>query len=143
MDNKFVTAKIKIFPFQSANRGQLRTHIMGVILHGHKIHFYVDLLQWPHDSNLVLNSILQTLYCKYKEERKLPPILYIQMDNCSRENKNRFIIGFFSILVQIGLVNEVLTISQNIYTACVFFSHLNQNLGPRVYSFCKVSTLEN
>ena len=64
-------------------------------------------MQFPHDSNLDLNCILNILYNTYSQERKLPPIIKIHLDNCSRENKNKFIIGFFFRLVEKRLINEV------------------------------------
>ena len=37
----------------------------------------------------------------------LPPILLIQLDNCTRENKNKFFLGYLEILVSLGLFNEI------------------------------------
>ena len=49
-----------------------------------------------HDSNLtleVLPLILHTL------KDRLLPTLYLQMDNCGRENKNKYFLGFFTLRV--------------------------------------------
>ncbi|XP_060594673.1 uncharacterized protein LOC132749024 [Ruditapes philippinarum] len=37
----------------------------------------------------------------------LPPILYIQADNCARENKNRYVLAFLQLLVEKNIFNEV------------------------------------
>ena len=39
--------------------------------------------------------------------KKLPPVLHISMDNCWRENKNRFVLSFLAALVQLDVVTEV------------------------------------
>ena len=45
----------------------LKTHITGVISHGHpqpggKIFKFLDLNQYPHDSNLTINCLLRVLH---------------------------------------------------------------------------------
>lgn len=40
-------------------------------------------------------------------QRKLPPILYLQCDNCFRENKNRYVLGFCQLLVEQKIFHEV------------------------------------
>lgn len=37
----------------------------------------------------------------------MPPYLFLQMDNCYRECKNRYILGFCSLLVEKGIFKEV------------------------------------
>jgi len=67
----------------------------------------IDINQFPHDSNLTINALLHVL----KEEatdNKLTETLFIQMDNCGRENKNRYVFGFMAFLVSLGYVKEVL-----------------------------------
>lgn len=38
---------------------------------------------------------------------RLPPVLYVQLDNCSRENKNWVMLSYLSTLVQLGVVAKV------------------------------------
>ena len=39
--------------------------------------------------------------------RALPPKLFIQMDNCTRENKNKYVFGFFLLLIEMNIFTEV------------------------------------
>lgn len=39
--------------------------------------------------------------------RRLPPILHVQLDNCLKDNKNRYLFYFWSILVAKGIFEEV------------------------------------
>ena len=80
---------------------QLRKHITAVLVHtkapcGKLAFSFVDLLQWPHD---IISLLLDVLIC-YKEHHLLSKTLYVQINNTSRENKNKFVLGFFAILVE-------------------------------------------
>jgi hypothetical protein len=39
--------------------------------------------------------------------RNLPQVLYLQLDNTSRENKNQIVFGYLSMLVQLGIFQKV------------------------------------
>ena len=82
----------------------MKTHITGCIEHGENTSFFLDLLQWPHDPNLVLSCMVRVL-CNKRD--RLPPKLYVQADNCGRENKNKFVIGFLGYLCLEGYLKEV------------------------------------
>lgn len=83
---------------------RLRTHVTGVLVHtkapcGKLAFAYIDLLQWPHDSmtiTLLLNTLLE-----FQREHPLPATFYLQMDNTARENKNKFVLGFCSTLLEL------------------------------------------
>lgn len=87
----------------------LRTHLTGCLVHGVGAHNYFDFLQWSHDCNLTLCTLLQTLL-EVAKTQPLAPRLLIQMDNCVRENKNKYVMGFFAILVQLEIFTEVMDI---------------------------------
>lgn len=90
----------------ASNMWVLRTHITGVIVHGRRSYAFVDLNLWPHDSNLTINVLLQVLE-REAREGPLPPKLYLQLDNCWRENKNKFVFAFLAMLVKLGVFKEV------------------------------------
>ena len=117
------------------NLWKLRTHLTGALLHTQspkgKLGFgYYDLLQWPHDCNLTihprrsgrerrkpplrggrpfqgLRPLLHVLVYLADHLNSIPEVLYIQLDNCYRENKNRYMFGFCSLLVQLRIVKKV------------------------------------
>lgn len=102
---------LKRFNKSAANLWHMKTHVTGAIVHGHGSYVYTDLLQWPHDPNLTLNILIDILLKKVMDYTKsripLPKKLFIQLDNCNRENKNRYVLGFLSLLVQEKLFEEV------------------------------------
>ena len=93
----------------SVNLWHLRTHFTGAIVHGKGSSGYLDFLQYPHDPNLTINMLLRILVDRFKvtSTTGLPKRLYVQMDNCARENKNQMVFGFMALLVEQDIFNEV------------------------------------
>ena len=93
----------------TVNLWHLRTHFTGVIVHGRGAEGYIDFLQYPHDPNLTINVLLRILLRNFSEMSTtgLPAKLYVQMDNCGRENKNQMVFGFMALLVQQDIFTEV------------------------------------
>ena len=95
---------------------RLRTHLTGVLVHtkcekGKKAYAFLDVLQYPHDANLVLTILM--LILKDYEHSNWPSTLFLQMDNCYRENKNRYVFAFClkGIFKEVCLENFLLTYS--------------------------------
>eukprot|EP00795_Rhopilema_esculentum_P008448 gene8448-14434_t len=85
----------------------LKTHVTGLLSHGTGTCYqFIDLMQWAHDSNLVMNTLYRVLV-DIATEQRLSPVLYLQLDNCWRENKNRYIFAFLAWLVQKDVVRKV------------------------------------
>ena len=65
---------------------------------------FVDMGEYPHDSNLCVEVILRSLYHLRNVLKKK---IFIQMDNCARENKNKFLCALAHILVETDIFEEV------------------------------------
>jgi len=104
----------------TVNLWHLRTHLTGIIVHGCGSEGFLDFLQYPHDPNLTINILLKILVGHFKDlaTTKLPEKLYVQLDNCGRENKNQFVLAFLALLVQEGVFTEVWNI-QGILELCI------------------------
>ncbi|CAG0899085.1 unnamed protein product [Darwinula stevensoni] len=63
---------------------------------------FVDMGQFPHDSNLCVEVISTLLHVKMDLKNKL----FLQMDICARENKNKFICVLAYLLVETGIFEE-------------------------------------
>ncbi|XP_062566153.1 uncharacterized protein LOC134228510, partial [Saccostrea cucullata] len=101
----------------------LSTHIQGVINHGlEKFTKYLDINEYAHDSNMVINTILKELYgASLQMGNFLPPTLYIQADNCFRENKNRYTLGFCELLIWKNIFKEV-------HLSFLFVGHTHEDI---------------
>ncbi|CAB4032559.1 Hypothetical predicted protein [Paramuricea clavata] len=87
---------------------RLKTHVTGVLANCHSMaSAFLDNCEWPHDSNLTINILMRTLLLFQGKLDKLPPVMYLQMDNCYRECKNKFVLGFLAILVKMGLFRKI------------------------------------
>lgn len=101
----------KVIAKSTTGLWRLRTHVTGVLAHtkadcGKLAFAYVDLLQWPHDSNLTIIVLLNALL-SFQNKYPLPSTLYLQMDNTSRENKNKYVLGFCAALVELRIFKKV------------------------------------
>lgn len=76
--------------------------------HGLKsLDLYVDINEYQHDANLVMNIILKSTSNTLSKTGFLQSTFYIQADNCARENKNRFVLGFCELLFTLDIFKEV------------------------------------
>ena len=82
---------------------RLKTHLTGLLNHGREAVGYFDLHQWPHDSNLTINILMRALL----RMDSIPDRLFLQMDNCWRENKNQYVITFLGVLVYLDIFKKV------------------------------------
>ena len=61
----------------------------------------------PKDGNFVPNVLLRVLDIYKEEHGYLPPVLYMQLDNTCRENKNKFVFSFLAYLVTMGVFKKI------------------------------------
>lgn len=66
---------------------KLRIYLVGVIIHGVGTYGFFYYFQWSHGSDLTMSILLHCLLML----DNLPKTLYLQMDNCPGQNKNRFV----------------------------------------------------
>ena len=102
--NKTSIPHFPVLPKVLASLQQLRTRIIGIIVHGKGTESYVaERQQWPQDTNLTL-SVLPKAIFKHKTTQD---VLYLQMDNCCRENKNKWVLCFCFLLVKMKIFKKV------------------------------------
>uniref|UniRef100_A0A7M5X9T5 DUF7869 domain-containing protein n=2 Tax=Clytia hemisphaerica TaxID=252671 RepID=A0A7M5X9T5_9CNID len=94
--------------FKNMPNDLLKVHVSGAISHGtQEVFMFLNGGQWSGDSNLTCNIITEVLLRMTKDKNTLPPVLYIQLDNCWSENKNQFVMAFCALLVGWRLVDKV------------------------------------
>jgi hypothetical protein len=87
---------------------QQAVHVTGVLNHGGEVPAQVILEDGraTKDSNNTINSLCHVLR-QHQRTGPLPEVLYIQLDNATGENKNRFILFFCALLVGAGVFEKV------------------------------------
>ncbi|CAH3184920.1 unnamed protein product [Porites lobata] len=115
----------------------LRTHVTGAISHGNgRVFSFIDLMRWPHDSNLTLNVLLR-IFIEIAETAASPTY---------RECNNRYILGFCALLVEKEIFKEVylsfLMVGHTHEDVDQFFSRISKRLR-RIDSMTLQELLEN
>ena len=78
---------------------RLRHQLWGLINYGLQIYEFFPFFDWwRHDPNLTISFLWIHIY-RIIQERGQYDILYLNADNCARENKNRWMMCFLALLV--------------------------------------------
>jgi hypothetical protein len=77
-------------PKSLGNIWRLKVNLMGAIVHGIGVYGFFDAFQWAHGASYTLSVLVHILSML----DFLPDVLYLQLDNCPGQNKNRFSIKF-------------------------------------------------
>jgi hypothetical protein len=83
--------------------------VNGVICHGHspRQQVYTFPSNFPKDSNMTVQTLVNALEAVYGKEGRLPKRLLLQLDNCGGENKNKTVLMFLLWLVATDVFEEV------------------------------------
>ena len=90
-----------------------RGHAMKVKLIGlleHAIQNKLTFLTMTEDHATGANHVIEVIHrflTSKRLEGPLPPMFFVQLDNCSRENKNRFVMGYCEMLVALSVFESV------------------------------------
>ena len=123
----------------TCNLSTVGTHLVGAIFHsgqspnGKEVFGSFDYYQWPHDPNLT-GSVLLNMLSRWFERYQLPPVLYLQLDNCVKENKNRYVLWLLALLVKLEIFEKVNLLQTNTVT-CTSFKIWINNSGMYVHEF--------
>lgn len=95
---------VNYFPIQAmSNKQQLKVQVTGVLTHGHGAFTYLQYGQYSCDSNQTITVLVKCL----EQISPLPDVVYIQMDNCTGQNKNKYVLAFLAHLIQEGVFRKV------------------------------------
>lgn len=78
-----------------------------MLAHGVGSWVYTMSDKWKSDSNVTIEVLQRVLTDIEQKKKGLPRKLYLQMDNCVRENKNKYVLGYLSWLVERGVFEEI------------------------------------
>ena len=85
----------------------LQVNLIGIENHTFEsTDFYVAPNFWGKGAKITCSIIWKHL-CDLSEKKPLPKKLWIQFDNCWRDNKNKYTMAFFGMLVAKGIFNEI------------------------------------
>jgi hypothetical protein len=82
------------------NEERLKLHIEIAMVHGRRPRVFVAWEDIAGDANLITEILTRVLKAEENDRGVLPKILYLQLDNCARENKNTYLLMFLVWLVE-------------------------------------------
>ena len=84
----------------------VQMHLVGCLAYNGTVkpHVFITYPNVHNDPNLTV-TVIQSVLMNWGHP--LPPILYIQLDNTARENKNSTVFGYLSMLVKQGVFRKV------------------------------------
>jgi hypothetical protein len=114
-----------------SKHGAVRQELMGVLVHGVGRFFYTANEDIASGSAYTIECLARTLQsvAESRADGKLPPKLFVQLDNCSGENKNKYVFAFFARLVELQLV-------QSVTTSFLLVGHTHEDIDQ---CFCVIS----
>jgi hypothetical protein len=107
--NKTDIMRLKRETASSSALTKLGVSVIGVISHGHepRATAYLVPSEYPKDSSFTMHIVAKTILRTLERNGYLPPIFYLQLDNTGRENKNKTMLAFMSLLVEHGIFDKV------------------------------------
>jgi hypothetical protein len=121
-----------------SNAERMKHHVLGVLVNGKSFHVLWHHDHWAHDANLTLAAVGYAF--TYLRHGMPSDTLFFQFDNCSRENKNMTVFGYFCLLVFHGFVKNVRALSRVVLFECqTCFLCFVLQLGDLVFVVCALT----
>lgn len=86
----------------------LKTKLMGVLAEGDAFYGFVTYPHYGGGPNILCSALHMSLV-KQAQSRQglLPPVLFLQLDNCGGDNKNHTVFAYLAYLVQLGVFHTI------------------------------------
>lgn len=84
----------------------VHVHLMGVLAHGRTPMAVTYLPNVRQGNNVTTDALHVYLLSLLEQEGQLPPVLLLQLDNTSKQCKNRYLFGFLAYLVHLNVFRE-------------------------------------
>lgn len=87
----------------------IKAKLVGVLEHGlpKRLSLFTMTAELETGANHIVEALHRTLMRKWEQDGKLQGTLYVQVDNCTRENKNTYFFSYAESLVAWGVYEEV------------------------------------
>jgi hypothetical protein len=87
---------------------KMKLHLMGVIAHGRGSFLFTVPSHAAQGHNVTMQSIWRTIILIKQREGRLPPKLYVQLDNTTKQCKGKYIMAFLALLVHHNVFKEII-----------------------------------
>jgi hypothetical protein len=92
-----------------ATDGQrLKMHVYGALVHGHGCYAFTMPDHESQGHNTTIQVLWKVIIDQYvKRGGKLPKVLYLQLDNTTRQNKGAYLMAWLALLVENGVFERI------------------------------------
>ena len=89
-----------------ANWG-MKMHTIGAILHGRAVYAFTcpDHVEQGH--NVTIQALHDVLLDQIQKGRSIPPRLFLQLDNTTKQCKGRYVFGYLGLLIKLGVFQRI------------------------------------
>ena len=84
-----------------------QVYLMGALVHGRAAYCFTYLKNFLHGTNVMTECLHHVLLDIYAKDGRIPRTIYLQLDNTTKQNKSRYMIGYLGCLVEWGVVDKV------------------------------------
>jgi hypothetical protein len=85
----------------------LKTKLCGVLAEGLWFQGYITYPHYQEGANVMVTILHHALVKHVEWHKSLPQVLFLQLDNCGRDNKNHTMLAYLAYLVQQNVFTEV------------------------------------
>jgi hypothetical protein len=87
---------------------RLKMHLYGVLCHGRRAYAFAIPDHEEQGNNTTIQCIWRVIVDQYFEGgQKLPSVLFLQLDNTTKQNKGRYVLAFLALLVEHGIFERI------------------------------------
>jgi hypothetical protein len=86
---------------------RLKMHLYGAIVHGHGAWAFTMPDHEHQGHNTTIQVLHEVLLDIKKKQGFLPPVLKLQLDNTTKQNKGQFLFGYLAMLLEQGVFEEI------------------------------------
>jgi general stress protein 26 len=92
----------------SSEAKRLKMHLYGVLVHGRRSYVFVSPDHEEQGQNSTIQCLWEVIVDQYfANGKKLPNVLFLQLDNTTKQNKGRFLMAFLALLVHHGVFERI------------------------------------
>ena len=92
----------------SAGAVKQKLFAYGCISHGRKGYAYTVLSHVKQGHDTTIEVLWRVLHETLEREGRIPPVLLLQLDNTTKQNKGKYLFAFLGLLVHYGVVRKII-----------------------------------
>jgi hypothetical protein len=91
----------------SSEACKIPMHVMAALVHGFRPYAFIFTDNFKHGANITIECLHHVLTDMQQEDGSLPRTFYLQLDNTTKQCKNKFVIAYLGLLIAWNLLERV------------------------------------